>query len=138
MQEIRRLADICEQHDGIQLKLNWEMLKNRSLDQTNDFFCYQGSHQDGRLIGYLALYGFGSREIELNGMIHPAFRRKTRGKGFYGLRGRMRVHLWPVRPARVSGAWSWQDHLAGSHQGHPKQNRPSGSLNSHQLNDLER
>lgn len=71
LQEIRRLADICEQHDGIQLKLNWEMLKNRSWIEANDFLCYQG----GRLIGYLALYGFGSREIELNGMVHPAFRR---------------------------------------------------------------
>ncbi len=71
LQEIRRLADICEQHDGIHLKLNWEMLKNRSLDETNDFLCYQ----DGRLIGCLALYWFGSPEIELNGMVHPSFRR---------------------------------------------------------------
>jgi ribosomal protein S18 acetylase RimI-like enzyme len=70
--EIRGLARACEQHDGLHLKLNWDMLANRSPRETNDFFCYAGS----KLAGYLALYGFGRPELELNGMVHPAFRRR--------------------------------------------------------------
>ncbi|MED1201862.1 GNAT family N-acetyltransferase [Heyndrickxia acidicola] len=71
LDEIRRLQLECEQYDGIQLKLNWEMLKTRNSKETNDFFHYE----KGELTGYLALYGFGSK-IEICGMVKPDNRRK--------------------------------------------------------------
>ena len=55
--------------DGIELKLNWEMLRQRD-DQSMDFF-YE---KHGELVAYLALYGFGST-VEVCGMVKPSERR---------------------------------------------------------------
>lgn len=70
LNDIRKLQLDCEQYEDIQLKLNWDMLKTRSNEETNDFFHYE----KGELAGYLALYGFGSK-IEVCGMVKPDFRR---------------------------------------------------------------
>lgn len=70
--EIRELARVCEERDGLRFKLNWEMLADRPPLETNDFVCYVGEE----LVGYLGLYGFGRPELELNGIVHPAFRRR--------------------------------------------------------------
>ena len=67
---IEQLQKECEVADNIQLKLNWEMLRQRK-DQSMDFF-YE---ENGELIGYLALYGFGST-VEVCGMVKPGKRRK--------------------------------------------------------------
>ncbi len=69
---IRHLATTCNQYDGLDLKLNWDMLEARPGTTTDDFLCYQ----DGALIGYLGLYGFGRPILELNGMVHPHHRRQ--------------------------------------------------------------
>lgn len=69
---IEQLADLCNLADGIQLKLNWEMLNNRPTDETNDFLYYEGD----QLVGFAALYIFRSTEAELSGMVHPDYRRK--------------------------------------------------------------
>ncbi|UXH44821.1 GNAT family N-acetyltransferase [Rossellomorea vietnamensis] len=70
LQDIRDLQDVCEDFEGINLKLNWEMLKKRKNDQ-DDFLLYK----DGRLVGFLGIYGFGD-SYEICGMIHPQFRRQ--------------------------------------------------------------
>ncbi|MEL3974585.1 GNAT family N-acetyltransferase [Rossellomorea oryzaecorticis] len=76
LNDIRALQDICEQDNGIKLKLNWDMLEQRS-NLEDDYFYYANDN----LIGYLALYGFGD-SYELCGMVHP----ESRGKGiFHGL-----------------------------------------------------
>jgi ribosomal protein S18 acetylase RimI-like enzyme len=76
LNDIRSLQDICERDNGIKLKLNWDMLEQRT-SLKDDYFYYA----DDNLIGYLALYGFGD-SYELCGMVHP----DSRGKGiFYGL-----------------------------------------------------
>ncbi|MBA3945951.1 MAG: GNAT family N-acetyltransferase [Herpetosiphonaceae bacterium] len=69
---IHALADACNRHDGLDLKLNWDMLEERPGTDTDDFLF----HQDGALIGYLGLYGFGRPILELNGMVHPDHRRE--------------------------------------------------------------
>jgi ribosomal protein S18 acetylase RimI-like enzyme len=71
--EIRALAEICNAHDGIELKLNYEMLTRRAENETNDYLFY---NEAGELIGYLALYGFGGTEVEISGMVHPDHRRE--------------------------------------------------------------
>jgi ribosomal protein S18 acetylase RimI-like enzyme len=76
LNDIRSLQDVCERDNGIKLKLNWDMLEQRTCLE-DDYFHYDNDN----LIGYLALYGFGD-SYELCGMVHP----ESRGKGiFYGL-----------------------------------------------------
>ena len=70
--QIEQLADICNHHDGIELKLNWEQLGTRSVWETNDFLYVQ----DGQIIGFLGLSLPNPREIEVSGMMHPQFRRQ--------------------------------------------------------------
>ncbi|QKE72584.1 GNAT family N-acetyltransferase [Arthrobacter citreus] len=69
--EIKQLQDECEKFEEINLKLNWEMLRNRKNDLKEDFFYYDKD----QLAGYLATYYFGEK-VEICGMVHPSFRRK--------------------------------------------------------------
>ncbi|MBS4179086.1 GNAT family N-acetyltransferase [Lederbergia citrea] len=70
LQAIEQLQKECEKEDNMQLKLNWEMLQQRE-DQSMDFF----HMENGELVAYLALYGFGST-VEVCGMVKPSERRK--------------------------------------------------------------
>ena len=70
--EIEALAALCDRHEGLELKLNWNILRNRPLHETNDFLFYE----NGQLVGYLALFSFNSKEAEISGMIHPDYRRR--------------------------------------------------------------
>jgi ribosomal protein S18 acetylase RimI-like enzyme len=72
---IRELADICEARDGSRVKLNWDLMRARPREQTNDFLW----HEAGRLAGYAALDGFGG-EYETTGLVHPAQRRHGIGR----------------------------------------------------------
>lgn len=69
--EIRKLQEICEKEESIQLKLNFEMLQNRKEHLKEDFLHYEND----RLVGFLGYYDFGSK-VELCGMVHPDYRRK--------------------------------------------------------------
>lgn len=70
--EIKRLAQLCNQHEKLDLKLNWSILHDRPVDQLNDFLYYV----DGQLVGFLALFSFNSQEGEISGMVHPAYRQR--------------------------------------------------------------
>jgi ribosomal protein S18 acetylase RimI-like enzyme len=70
LQEIKALQKQCEALENIELKLNWDMLRNRE-NNDDDFFHYE----KGKLVGFLGLYGFGG-SYELCGMVHPEARRK--------------------------------------------------------------
>ncbi len=69
LQDIESLQKICESHENIKLKLNWDMLRTRSSQETEDFFIYDSS----LLVGFIGIYGFGDK-VELCGMVHPNFR----------------------------------------------------------------
>jgi ribosomal protein S18 acetylase RimI-like enzyme len=69
--EIKALQEVCEKEGGFHLKLNFDMLENRSEDCKEDFFHYE----DGRLVGFLGSYDFGNK-VELCGMVHPDYRRR--------------------------------------------------------------
>lgn len=71
--EIETLADACIHADGGRLKLEWRTLKTRPADQVNDFLWID---RDGKLVGFLGLYGFRVDQVELCGMVHPARRRR--------------------------------------------------------------
>lgn len=68
--DIEKLQKECEAHDNLQLKLNWEMLRDRGADQY-DFLLYNNEE----LIAFLAIYEFGST-AEVCGMVKPNERRK--------------------------------------------------------------
>jgi ribosomal protein S18 acetylase RimI-like enzyme len=70
---IKQLAETCNKHENIVLKLNWEMLRKRSGKETNDYLFYDSN---GELIGFLGIYQFRSTEVEISGMVHPEHRRK--------------------------------------------------------------
>ena len=70
--QIRDLDAVCSAAEPLCMKLNWDMLETRDSNEVNDLLWYE----DGRLVGYLGLYGMGPEEIELTGMVHPDFRRR--------------------------------------------------------------
>lgn len=70
--EIQRLAQLCNQHEELDMKLVWSMLRDRPPDQLNDFLYYA----DGQLVGFLALFIFNTHEAEVSGMVHPAYRQR--------------------------------------------------------------
>lgn len=70
--QIKELVAICNEQDGLDLKVNPGMLEKRSGEHEEDFVCYA----DGKLIGFLGLYVFHGGEAEVSGMVHPAYRRK--------------------------------------------------------------
>lgn len=70
--QIQQLESICNQFNGLTMKLNWSTLRDRPKDQVNDFLWYA----EGQVVGYLALFGFNPREVEISAMTHPAHRRQ--------------------------------------------------------------
>jgi ribosomal protein S18 acetylase RimI-like enzyme len=72
LMQVTELEQTCTAHDQLLMKLNWNTLQNRTGDEMNDFLMYQ----DGRIVGFLGLYSFGSAEVEVSGLIHPDYRRK--------------------------------------------------------------
>jgi GNAT superfamily N-acetyltransferase len=57
--------------DGGRLKLEWGTLSRRSSDETNDVLWWDRP----QLLGFLGLYSFDGRNVELVGMVDPAARR---------------------------------------------------------------
>jgi len=69
---IRSLENDCCSHERLNMKMNWDMLKSRNSIETNDFLYFE----EDNLVGFLGMYSFGREEIEITGMVHPAFRRR--------------------------------------------------------------
>jgi ribosomal protein S18 acetylase RimI-like enzyme len=60
--------------DGGRLKLEWSTLRSRPKAEVNDLLWW--NDQSDRLLGYLGLYRFDSRNIEMTGMVDPSVRRR--------------------------------------------------------------
>lgn len=76
--EIRQLSKLCHLNDGTNLKLELNYKLNRSKkpskesEYNNEFLCYI----EDVLVGYLGICSFGGSNIaEMNGMVHPNYRR---------------------------------------------------------------
>ncbi|UQZ32322.1 N-acetyltransferase [Paenibacillus sp. PK3_47] len=72
LNQIEELQRRCEQYEGINLKLNWDMLR---LASTNGGTEWLATWEGDLLVGFIGLYGFGS-EMEICGMVRPGYRRR--------------------------------------------------------------
>jgi ribosomal protein S18 acetylase RimI-like enzyme len=75
--DINNLKEICINTDNISLKLeidykiNRQKKKNGNIDNINEFMFYDGDI----LVGYIGICDFGGDALEVNGMVHPDYRR---------------------------------------------------------------
>ncbi len=72
LEEVEQLARLCNTHEELDIKLNWNILRGYLRIKVTGFLYYA----DGQLVGFLALYQFNADEAETSGMVHPAFRRR--------------------------------------------------------------
>lgn len=78
LSHVKALEEICSKSDQTSLKLELEYKANVAADessdksQTNEYMSYDGD----TLIGYLGICGFNGRVLEVNGMVHPEYRRQ--------------------------------------------------------------
>ncbi|WP_058304214.1 GNAT family N-acetyltransferase [Gorillibacterium timonense] len=71
--EIHELAHVCNQYEGISLKLHISMLENRKPGERRDFLWRDS---EGTLVGYLGLNSFETDSAEVVAMVHPDQRRQ--------------------------------------------------------------
>lgn len=77
-QEVAQLESTCAQRDQTTLKLEIDYKFNSAINidgipnRLNEFFYYIGED----LVGYLGIGCFGGTTAELNGMVHPDYRRQ--------------------------------------------------------------
>lgn len=77
--DIRSLEEICRKNDDISLKLEIEYKRKLAREKTgimhqlNEFMYYDNEV----LIGYIGICDFGGDTIEVNGMVHPEYRRQA-------------------------------------------------------------
>jgi ribosomal protein S18 acetylase RimI-like enzyme len=69
--QIRHLEDVCNRAEGIRIKFNWGMMRERDGAYISDF-CY---YREGQLVGYAPLDGFGG-PFEVTAAVLPAYRRQ--------------------------------------------------------------
>ncbi len=70
--EIKQLAEICNQYEGLHMRFSLGGVSTRPNNAPPEFLYYD----NGRLVGCIILDSFGSEEKELQGMVHPDYRRK--------------------------------------------------------------
>jgi ribosomal protein S18 acetylase RimI-like enzyme len=73
-EDIKSLREYCVKNDNITLKLELDYKfidKSENLNKINEFMFYD----DGTLIGYIGICQFSGETLEVNGMVHPEYRR---------------------------------------------------------------
>ncbi|WP_151734554.1 GNAT family N-acetyltransferase ['Paenibacillus yunnanensis' Narsing Rao et al. 2020] len=72
LKQIEELQQRCEQYEHINLKLNWDMLRQVPEDGGAQWLV---KVEGNLLVGFIGLYGIGS-ELEICGMVRPGYRRR--------------------------------------------------------------
>jgi ribosomal protein S18 acetylase RimI-like enzyme len=70
--EIAQLVALCNEHDGLRVRIPLEALRERSGYEIDDFLYYE----QGELVGYLYVDSWGKKEKEVTGVVAPTFRRQ--------------------------------------------------------------
>lgn len=85
--DINELKELCLKGEDITLKLELDYKLNRAraedinTNQINEFMYYD----EDKLVGYIGICQFGGTALELNGMVHPDYRRRGIFKSLYSL-----------------------------------------------------
>ena len=69
---IEQLITTCNNYEGLHMRIDVGALRQRPGNEANDFLYYE----DGALVGYLYVEGWGGRDREIAGMVHPDYRRR--------------------------------------------------------------
>ncbi|MGM0396750.1 MAG: GNAT family N-acetyltransferase [Bacillota bacterium] len=98
--DIQNLQVICREYDGtiLKLELDYKLAKADTFDispekRIDEFTCLDGE----QLVGYIGIDDFGGRTLEVNGMVHPDYRRKGIFKELFSLVQKE----WKERPSDV-------------------------------------
>ncbi|MGP4074301.1 GNAT family N-acetyltransferase [Halobacillus sp. K22] len=84
---INKLKEYCIAHDNLTLKLELDfklshaLCEMKDINQANEFMFYDGR----KLIGYIGVCQFGEEALEVNGMVHPDYRRRGVFSRLYAL-----------------------------------------------------
>lgn len=79
-EQARALRDVCNSADGLDLKLGISAGFAAQSAEPYAFLCAL----DGALVGFCTLSGDDDPELELCGMVHPAYRRRGIGRALLG------------------------------------------------------
>lgn len=85
--EINNLKNICLEIDKTSLKLELDYklskakLNDKIINNINEFMYYN----DSELIGYIGICQFGNDTLEVNGMVHPEYRKNGIFKKLFSL-----------------------------------------------------
>ncbi len=85
--DINELKELCLKGEDITLKLELDYKLNRAraedinTNKINEFMYYD----EDKLVGYIGICQFGGTALELNGMVHPDYRRRGIFKSLYSL-----------------------------------------------------
>ncbi|HEY7341727.1 MAG TPA: N-acetyltransferase [Ktedonobacterales bacterium] len=79
-EQARALRDLCNSADGLDLKLGISADLAARLEEPYAFLCTL----DGALVGFCTLSGDDDPELELCGMVNPAYRRRGIGRALLG------------------------------------------------------
>jgi ribosomal protein S18 acetylase RimI-like enzyme len=71
LQALGILVDLCNRYEGLDVKINWDLLRAREGDATGDFLFFR----NGILVAYASLDGI-RRSFETTGVVHPDYRRR--------------------------------------------------------------
>jgi len=84
---INNLKNLCLEIDKTSLKLELDYklskvkLKDKCINNINEFMYYN----DNELIGYIGICQFGNDTVEVNGMVHPKYRKNGIFKKLFSL-----------------------------------------------------
>lgn len=94
--DIKNLEKLCLDNEGIHLKLELDY-KLAASTTADDFVVDKADellyYTNGMLIGYLGINDFGGRALEVNGVVHPEYRKKGVFKALLSLA----VDQWRTR-----------------------------------------
>jgi ribosomal protein S18 acetylase RimI-like enzyme len=71
LKEVKRLVALCKRTDGFAPVFYWNSIENRRNPGLHEFLCYS---LDSTLVGYLSIYHFEEREVEITLAVHPDYR----------------------------------------------------------------
>jgi ribosomal protein S18 acetylase RimI-like enzyme len=86
-EDINKLQRLCVEVDKVALKLELDYKLSKAegnvdnLKEINEFMYYDGD----KLVGYVGVCNFGGADLEVNGMVHPEYRRNGVFKSLFSL-----------------------------------------------------